>query len=329
MYTLATLPYILTLGELFLTLEADDEDAIIDDKYVINDFYVRDIDSFIHVLNIVAYWQLYKIPVEIIVYSLLNRDEVLNSLQDEASEHSQIYRKDFLYNVSLIKYKNEVIDYLKLFYNGRDKELMILSLTLSKNITLEKKEKRENRTHMVTSGSEYQIIHNQLVNITINSIDDNILIPMDMISFFKINKISDIDDIAENFDFIMISKFIYYLENYEVLDKVFTFGYYGINKMTLKFPKGRIVVTEYNRNIVLKELTSLYAKIREEMSSFLPMAYYEITGWPIRYSDYDGDDQLSNVESDLLNGLHKKIFNTFKDMENTFDTYSEYFLYFF
>src|SRR5437763_842073 len=120
MYTLQTVPYILRLGELYLTLKEEDDgkELKIEDKYVTyvtDNFNIENIRDFIRILNIVAYWQLFRIPIEIIIYSLFNRDEVLNFLQDESSKHSQIYKEDLLCNISLIKYKNEVIDYLTLF----------------------------------------------------------------------------------------------------------------------------------------------------------------------------------------------------------------------
>jgi hypothetical protein len=321
--SLESLPDILKLGELYLTLKEEGEEMKIEDTYIIDNFNIKNIKDFIRILNIVAYWQLFRIPIELIIYALLNRDEVLNSLEKESSKHSQIYKEDFFYNISLIEYKNEVIDYLNRFYNGKDKESIISELKLSQNYKLKKASSIQCKKYIVIKNNECQIVDNQSIEIVIESVSNNVTTRLGTVEYDKIKFCRFEYDLCQH-DWIMIHKFIYYLEHIEPSDGLIVkYGSitYAINNNKLLFPTGTIVVTKYNKDSILKELKLLYEDIKEDVSKFLSIYYYNKSGY--MFKNYTIGAEKNYEQKDLLSTLENIQFDSFEEIVERFNTFTE------
>jgi hypothetical protein len=281
-------------------------------------------EDFIHKFNIVAYWQLFRIPLEIIIYSFFNKDKVITFLNEESSEHSKAYKEDLLLKKSLIKYKNEVIDYLKMFYKGEDKKVILENLTASHDYNFVCNVKIMN-VEMIAKNSDnytYQLFNNQIISLIIYKKLDEMKFTLDSVEIKKISKEWFEKDIHELFEFVMISHFINYLENYEILNKVFSYGLYKANHFGLIFPKQIVFITLYNRELILKELKNLYANIRKEIENILPISFYILRDG-YSFNTYKQGYEGTMTQGDALSTMNKKEFHTFEEIENEFNKYAK------
>ena len=117
-YTFQNFPSWLKNGSVFKNLNLErnydlENDDIVPfpNSFIINSFEIESTRDFINVFKASNFFDLFKYPVSVYLYSLLYRDEVFNILDEIDDNYSSLYKKDLEGYKSILKYKNEILEY--------------------------------------------------------------------------------------------------------------------------------------------------------------------------------------------------------------------------
>lgn len=97
-------------------LESGDVESgfYVPEKYVMDTqigFGRENFDDFLLLFEASNFYGLYRYPIEIYVYSLLFREDVLDYFTKNYNSYGEIFIKDLLYCNSILKYKSEILEY--------------------------------------------------------------------------------------------------------------------------------------------------------------------------------------------------------------------------
>jgi len=111
---LKNIPYWLKKGDLFNTFSENNSKLPNNLKEFITDSpEINSLEDFERVYNISHYWMLFRLPVEIYVYTFLNKKEILHFLEKLETVESKNLLDDIKNNKSFIKYKNIILEEYK------------------------------------------------------------------------------------------------------------------------------------------------------------------------------------------------------------------------
>ncbi len=75
---------------------------------------IENLDNFINVFNASNEWDLFEYPMSIYMFSLINRNEVIELLENNNNATSKIFLKEL--SLSLLEFKHNIYDYAKINY---------------------------------------------------------------------------------------------------------------------------------------------------------------------------------------------------------------------
>lgn len=91
----------------------DNEKIYIDERFYVRDDSVRNIDQFICIFDASNYFGLYKYPIELYMYYLLNKEEVNEYFSRHSSTYQKLFWKRMVYNKEILLHRNDLIEYMK------------------------------------------------------------------------------------------------------------------------------------------------------------------------------------------------------------------------
>jgi hypothetical protein len=274
MCTLSNLAYPLKFGSLYKSFKeylSDDEVLPIPEKYVTNDFTIYNKDVFLNIINICDYWGLYKLPVEVYVYALFYREEVLSVINELDPIRMKAYKDDFTYNIGIIKYKNEIIDYVKNEFIYED--IKELQQTQNYEISL-KCEKVVTEQYLINSNQYTTLNITSLVyELSISNDNRNIITKTfetcdtytRNIIYQKSNNI--VDGLVNENSLLGLNKLINSIKS----DTPINLGDMAFKNNELLTDYNSFYITKFNKDKIIRDLTSIFSQVcssLEEITSF-------------------------------------------------------------
>jgi hypothetical protein len=267
------LPSELKKGSMYRTLmENGDEEFEIEEKYVVKEFVVKDIISFKTTLDIARYWDLYKLPIELYVYSFLHNEDVIkyiNTLDDIAYK---CVKEDFLYNIGLTKYKYDVIAYVKSIYENMDDNMKIMLDELEKTVYFSAKAEitHEEKDFLVEIDQYNEIFKNPCICININLHTDGYILENPFVRIFKINNKGTL---------FSLMKMEVYHRFAECIKESINWEFY-VNNEFLSVHNGKIevfntiiLITKYNRDNLSYQFKNLHTFFEDTVDSYFPIEF--------------------------------------------------------
>jgi hypothetical protein len=350
-------------GELYKSLlesiDNENDEIEIEERYVINNFSIKNNDDFHRILQICSYWLLNKLPVEIYIYSFLHRENVLtyiNNLNEEIS-HERQYKEDLLYNIGLIQNKKEIIKNVtneKNTPNSEKQENMTNeenatnsekqeNVTNEENATNEKntpnseKEKKQNlqeleNTEYYEFKIESKVEEKQMLFLLgdMNEIITNDTLTLVLHIFienvkekeinFTFSKINVID-LEKLTEILMFKEISSFLYN-EALSSQCEYGNIQLYENEITIYDLTIYVTKYNIDYLAKKFNEIYENMMDCLVTLFPIKY--ISPLHILQIKIINDISLYKEEKykEKLISLLKMHINTIEtvlDLEDKFD----------
>jgi len=109
---LSNLPSWAKYGHLYKGKSNDDE-VYIPEIYLIKDPFVDNMQDFQKVFNASNFYELYKYPVEIYVFCILNLDEVKSYLTEKNGTYEKLFLKELSYNKCILENRYDITQYMK------------------------------------------------------------------------------------------------------------------------------------------------------------------------------------------------------------------------
>jgi hypothetical protein len=289
MTTLKSLPYFIKTSHQYKSFlqEMSEEDVLtIDPDLIINDLTIKNIDDFKRVLNMVTYWDFIKIPIELYAYAVNNREEVLSFLLLEDALHYKDFYTDVYYNLGLMTNKSEVINYL-MFMNQTEhieelKLTELINFSISTGIHDGYVVVSERRSHRVETSQELCfVIHLYVNNVSVISFRD---------TYSRLDKHFYSNGV----------QFECAMNMYQLLRK--TIELVEMNVTELNFCNQKIVVTKFNKNVILHNMKSIYSYLGQVFESFFPLfssnhvsRFYTLREDAMKYIEENGTEGLEVI----------------------------------
>jgi hypothetical protein len=314
MLALKKVPYVLRQGHMYKSFlkEADgntDAEIPVPENLVKDDFSVKDMASFVENLNIISYWQIYKMPVEMLVYSLIHKDEIIFTLKDETTPHIQVYVKDL--SSILIRYKNEIVDYLRANKENAGELKTELNRTL--NYTIVPKLRKSTRVLYVKNVDEkkYSLIDNEKLDMVFTCNIELIRQSMCYKAFVLYKNNSGLA--GPKFpNFTIVRHFIEILESWPI--KLNTKYFHSYKNHINVDGIGNFYITQYNKESLIMSLKSAYEKVKNSIIDFLPVKVYH-NRRNILLSAI-APTFVYVLDENLINELSYDIYDDFSSLEN-------------
>ena len=94
-------------GDLYQYFQHLTDEIDIDEKYLIKNENVNNINEFILVFDASNYFQLYIYPIEIYVFFLINKDEILTYMEQKNGTYEKLFIKEFENNKEILINKKQ------------------------------------------------------------------------------------------------------------------------------------------------------------------------------------------------------------------------------
>jgi hypothetical protein len=277
------IPYFLTLGQFYPTLEG--EEFEIDEENIIYDLSVNTEEKFFLILRIASYWQLYRLPTEIYVFFLFNREIILEKLKEmKEVPHIREYFEDFNLSIGLLKYKNDILEFIsfKKLTLTEDEVSIINLLKETTYYTLSFTCESKTKNGIITNGNKYTNFEYFIYVLTINissGYTERINIPDKIFKRIESNITAAIEDRIK----------VLFKENNLV--RILKPLYDCLQDNYFEFPSkfNSIKITELNRKLML----SLIEKCNNEYISLFKLIQPSLIEDFDYYVIIDDDDKLT------------------------------------
>jgi hypothetical protein len=296
------LPSELKKGSLYKTLvENGDEEFEIEEKYVVKEFIVNDIISFKTTLDLARYWDLYRLPIELYIYSFLHHEEVLSYVKTLDNISYNDVKEDFLYSIGLTKYKYEVIEYVKNMFCTLDDDLKKLLKELEDTVYLTYKlstTKYKSR-YLVQIGNNNEIVDNDYTCINVTIFAGAEIGLDEYVHIYKINNNHMLSSLMKMNIFSRLSYCIKESIEFEYSDKYDLIMFY---KNILSIFDASINITRFNRDHISQQFEKMVDFFYETVKSVFPIKLVaDHVLLNIGHNDFRADRHVPNLLEYTLN----------------------------
>lgn len=243
----------------------------IDDQYMIDSDVIEDMNDFIRVFDASNFYGLYKYPVELYIFLLLNKDNVVDFLQNRNRTYDRIFLKNNVYNQEIFRYKEDILSYMKfkLVYLYEDKSKQYIDIYEKTIEILEKTDFIDIKyeAKMVKIKDDFFIKNEDNVKIEVSykcGINTGT-------SIFELKKYYNISDNLFN-NQLLIKNFTNSIKNRQYMD----FDDFSFENDILKLYDGSITVniTYLNVDLYVNIFETLYNDIIELAKKHIPIIYF-------------------------------------------------------
>jgi hypothetical protein len=320
MVKLSEIPFDLKRGDLYKSLKETLDtlkDIPIDEKYMMSDFSIDNLEKFKRVISVSRYWMLYRLPIEVYIYFFFHSDEVLSYIKTLDDIVDSKIKTDFLYNIDLVKYKYEIISYV--FYTYAEEKMpteILYDLNMLENTPYYKLDievSRKERNILLKVDQYNEIIKNPEIHLTLILRDNGRRIEIPFIVFRKINTL--IHSIARKNLFSFIKEALLLNNNYESKDM-----FIRILKNRIQIDGHDLFITKINRDYLIYQFEELDKIVKQIITSFLPTKMILMNCFE-DISSYREDSHKDNLLS--IMGENVRIRDTYQQLEDWIKMYDD------